>query len=254
MRLPLHSPGRPSESDDATATNRTPTSKYKYENLSQALRAVAGSHTVCPIKETDISILARQKSFAGVLTYTLGDASAGELKGMALAKDPVLRELASCHDPPPIIPLCTCYWRRDIDYQPPSTNLDVGICVSSSPRMDHTGSIDFRETGQDGSYAEGWWHRLEHTKDGPFMALELMEERKNGTKRIGYWIRAGNRFAYAIGRPFVEGGSIAPLNDMVGQTLQEALADLSEEKQLALLGNYVAVAGEIEDETQSWRI
>ncbi len=65
------------------------------------------------------------------------------------------------------------------------------------------GSVLLRETGDDGSYAEGWL-RVPGSETGPFFALTLVSEGGQGrthsnNARTGYWVRAGNRFAYAVG-------------------------------------------------------
>ena len=217
-------------------------------------------------EENDFEILTQQKSFAGVLTYALGDVSHDEYRSVALAKDPILSDLVTSTSPPsPAIPLCTCIWRRDIDYQPPSIYPDVGICASYSP-LTQDGCIDLRETGQDGSYAEGW-HREMNTHRGPFMALELISEQDGldtNDSRVGYWVRAGSWFAYAIGRPRKkkegqeeeEEDSNSQMEHEVGKSLQEVIQSYcsTREEQMALLGTYVAVAGVIDQDTGAWNI
>jgi hypothetical protein len=157
------------------------------------------------------------------------------------------------------LPLCTCFWRRDIDYQPPSGGLDVGVCASEPPN-DADGSIELRETGDDASYAEGW-QRLRGTAEAPYLALALVSE--NDRERNGFWVRAGNRFAYAIGRPkdtetAKELGcqeKSSELKDCVGKSLTDAVgwmeADLS--IQLQIVGSYVGVYGEV-TEGGDWNI
>jgi hypothetical protein len=150
------------------------------------------------------------------------------------------------------IGLCTCFWRRDLDYQPPSGGLDVGVCASEMPAAD--GSVFLRETGDDASYAEGW-RRLPGTNEGPFMALELVSE--NGHDRSGYWVRAGNRFGYAVGRPKDAVAAVAlqcslqaaAIRDCVGKTL----LDSHQEQDLNAVASYVCVTGEI-DAAGQWRI
>ena len=140
-----------------------------------------------------VDVLYRQTSFAGQLQYTEGDTTSEE----ALAKDAPLAQLAqvasSKNGNNGAIGLCTCFWRRAIDYQSPSGGLDIGVCAP--PNTD--GSIDLRETGDDASYAEGW-HRLPHSNEGPSFALTPISG--NG-ERTGFWVRTGNYFAYAIGPP-----------------------------------------------------
>jgi hypothetical protein len=82
--------------------------------------------------------------------------------GQALAKDKILANLArqsSLDDDDGVgrIDLCTCFWRRDLDFQPPSGRLDIGVCASEMPARTTTdGAVFMRETGDDASYAEGW--------------------------------------------------------------------------------------------------
>jgi hypothetical protein len=245
LRLPLNSPGR----SDTIGMTRTA--------CPSALRAITGELNG---SEYDISLLTRQKSFAGVLSYQLGDTT--ENKGEALAKDQILAELSK--NDKAALALCTCVWRRDIDYQPPSGGQDIGVCASYS-KQSEDGAVDLRETGGDGSYAEGW-RRMGGTHQGAFMALELVSE--NGHEgRKGYWVRTGHRFAYAIGRPTdVELAktlgcpSQSPLvKEQVGKTLEEVIKsmeadDAKKEQLLAVIGSYVAACGDIEPGTGSWRI
>lgn len=143
-----------------------------------------------------MDIILRQKSFAGIIDYKAGDTTSS---GDAVKKDEILAKLAAERkEDAKGSTLCTCFWRRDIDYQPPSGGLDIGVCASQV-LAEEDGSVLLRETGDDASYAEGWF-RLPHTNKGPFMALELLEE-DGKAGRVGYWVRSGNRFAYAIGRP-----------------------------------------------------
>ncbi|CAB9514486.1 expressed unknown protein [Seminavis robusta] len=249
LRLPKDSPGR-SDTVGVTRTARP-----------SALRAITGG---LDGTNADVSILTRQKSFAGVLTYSLGDTT--EAKGEALAKDTVLAELAK--NDKAALGLCTCFWRRDIDYQPPSGGLDIGVCASYSPMADN-GAVDLRETGDDGSYAEGW-HRVGETHAGPFMALQLVSENGHDNGRIGYWVRTGHRFAYAIGRPTTAELAKAlgcppqtpTIKDQVGKTLEEVIKSLEQgdnggnkkEELLGVIGSYVAACGEIDPDTGAWRI
>jgi len=186
------------------------------------------------------------------------------------------------------LPLCTCFWKREIDYQPPSGGLDIGVCASAPPNAD--GSIDLRETGDDGSYAEGW-HRLVGSESGPFWACQLLTE--DGMNRTGYWVRTGKYFAYAIGRPHVEAtaeklgcsSKSSQIQGCVGKSLTEAVQGLMEgassssssdnnnnnnnnnnidqvEESLSMVGTYVCVFGEItststttgEGRTTTWKI
>jgi hypothetical protein len=195
-------------------------------------------------------IFMKQKSFAGSLLFAVGDTTSGE----ALAKDAPLAELS--RDTNAAIPLCTCFWRRDMDYQPPSGRLDVGVCASGAVSAD--GTLDMRETGCDASYAEGW-RRLVGTSNGPFCALELVSE--NGlTGRRGFWVRTGNRFAYAIGRPQdkdtesslgCEPGSHR-IAERTGKSLNYKTSDIGQSG-LRQAWSYVAVVGEVKDDG-SWAI
>lgn len=202
-----------------------------------------------------LDLLLRTKSFAGVLQYSPGDTTDSH---EALQKDVTLRALA---DQTPLIDLCTCFWRRDIDYQPPSGGLDIGVCVSESQRRTD-GSLLLRETGEDGSYAEGWV-RSSDTEHGPYMALELLCDNNQPGARRGYWLRAGSKFAYAVGRPTSRDAAAAlgchdnssEIACSVGKNLQEVVYDLTKSKAeiLDLLGSYVGVAGYI-DSTGAWVI
>lgn len=185
-----------------------------------------------------LEVLTRQKSFAGVLDVKAGDTTGGQ----AIPKDPTLRKLVN--DPHAILPLCTCFWRRDIDYQPPTGDLDIGVCASAATVVD--GHLWLRETGADASYAEDW-SRPADTTTGPFMALTLVDE----TDRTGFWVRAGNRFAYAVGRPTGAGPS-AKVHTSVGKTLAEATQDLASTNTecLDILGSYIGVAGRINDQNE----
>jgi hypothetical protein len=149
IRLPLGSPGRSLK--DAEAAGHKPSPSALEANGFSTM-----DHSSELNEEQANSYLFRQKSFAGVLQYTIGDTTSGE----ALAKDKVMAKLAADAKDNGALGLCTLFWRRDIDYQPPSGGLDVGVCASEPPNAD--GSIDLRETGDDASYAEGW-HRLPGT-------------------------------------------------------------------------------------------
>ncbi len=212
------------------------------------------------VSTEDLSILLRQKSFAGTLEFSLGDTT--ETKE-ALAKDSVLVDLAeAAADNPGALPLCTCFWKREIDYQPPSGGLDIGVCASAPPNSD--GSIHLRETGDDGSYAEGW-HRLVGSEHGPYFACQLLTE--NGMDRRGYWVRTGNYFAYAVGRPkdattaeiLACSSKSQQIQGCVGTSLGQAVQDLvgsDSQEQLSLLGTYVCVFGEIvsTEDGSEWNI
>jgi len=258
LRLPLTSPGR---SDTHCPRVKDPSALCATSN---SLLKIVHDNDAEDIKASWLDLLTKQKSFAGVLTYYPGDATTTH-KGQALAKDALLAE---CSKPgTAALPLCTCFWRRDIDYQPPSGGLDIGVCASYSA-MVCDGGVDIRETGDDGSYAEGW-RRMGKTHQGPFMALELVEENGHRNTRKGYWVRAGHRFAYAIGRPeSVEAATAlncvpesASIQEKVGQTLNEVISAIDDndkmEQKLAILSSYVAVVGEIfetEEDKSSWRI
>ena len=117
-----------------------------------------------------------------------------------------------------------------------------------------------RETGNDASYSEGW-KRLEGTGDGPFFALELMED--NGVPRKGFWVRAGDRFTSAVGRPLNEEAVsileevVSILNcepgshtiaEKVGKSLAEATDDQEPASALRQAWSYVAAMGKIRDD------
>jgi hypothetical protein len=278
IRLPLGSPGRSEACAKAAG----------YEPRPEALEGVGmthhPAHTKNPLSAEgqegihssssqavqDLALFYQQKSFAGVLQHTLGDTTA---TGDALRIDKELARLASEAESPQMalagaLPLCTCFWRREVDYQPPTGGLDIGVCASGRTNVD--GSVDLRETGDDGSYTEGW-HRLPLSGGtgavGPFLALQLISE--NGIERMGYWVRTGKYFAYCVGRPHDAESAVAlgchqnsaMIKNCVGKSLKEAIAtttaladngdgeddDDTIRGQLAILGSYVAVAGEIED-------
>jgi hypothetical protein len=301
LRLPLNSPGRRSPVDAVEARNNKAAADGNdiFRPRPSALAATGFSKQAKTIilKEQDsarlLDILLQQKSFAGMLTVRAGDATA--TPGLALQRDAILASLAnaaaankntlvepadaatsSLSGTSSTIPLCTCFWRRDLDYQPPSLDLDIGVCVSSN-EPSNTDADVMRETGANGSYAEGW-QRLPRTTHGPFMALELQSE--NGLPfgaRKGYWVRAGRCFAYAVGRP-TRGEFAKQLScvehcdsiqkDCVGKSLAEAVESLyattggssasdgsaTTDKILDMLGSYVGLAGEIDDNNSQWRI
>jgi len=226
IRLPLGSPGR--SNNDSTRPS-----------------AIAANGCEMTADQKTMDVMLRQKSFAGILTVHLGDKS----NGVALA-DSVLEQLLQ---EPKGLPLCTCVWKREIDYQPPSGSLDVGVCASAPIASD--GSTILRETGQDASYAEDW-KRLPDTSMGPFLAMELVS-----SARKGYWVRAGPCFAYAIGRPWDPQAASAVgcptesafVHQNVGKSLKEATIEAeSVAQKLAILGSYVAVAGKIVGD--EWKI
>jgi len=252
IRLPIGSPGR----FDTTTTTAF-TIKRRPEALEGTALSIAETADDEEFKAL-LPMLARHKSFAGVLQYSVGDTTSGE----ALGNDKVLAELAATENGS----LCTCFWRRDIDYQPPSGGLDVGVCATAIAASSEDGSMEIRETGDDASYAEGW-HRLAGSHQGPFFALELQSENGN-SQRKGYWVRAGKYFAYAVGRPADSETAQAlgchPMSGKVndaacssGKSLQEAVTFIASEAKTdrsnndrvlsQLMGSYVAVAGEIMD-------
>lgn len=279
LRLPQQAPGRSLLAAQAAGyTHPTP------EAL-QAVGLTPPSQATTPVgtsidDDQLLAVFAETKSFAGILEYTLGDTTAGE----ALQKDAELarlaKEAAANTDASggAALPLCTCFWKRMIDYQPPTGGLDVGVCASAPPNTD--GSIDLRETGDDASYAEGW-HRLPgsaptseaeaSSSSNSSFALRLLSE--DGVERDGFWVRTNQYFAYAIGRPkSAEDAQKLKCHEQshalkeelsVGKSLKEALDILSKgdtNDRLRLLGSYVAVFGEIESTKDSskgkvcWRI
>jgi hypothetical protein len=280
IRLPLQSPGR--SSLDATV------SQSGIQPRPSALAATGFSQQAkTKLKEKGcLDILLQQKSFAGVITVQPGDTT--ETGGLALQRDAVLADLAakqpSCNSNMTTIPLCTCFWRRDLDYQPPTLDLDIGVCISvDDPQAaattrdnngndnvnDDNGSIVMRETGANGTYAEAW-QRLPHTANGPFMALELQAENDDLIDaRQGYWVRAGRCFAYAVGRPTTSADSIVQNDESVGKSLAQAVehlyaanadttttttTNIKEDKVLDLVDSYVGLTGEIDDSNGQWRI
>jgi hypothetical protein len=239
LRLPAGSPGRSIQDAKSAGFQPNPS----------ALEARGFSYDTSKVNAEMADILCRQKSFAGFLKYSVGDTTSG----IAIEQDKVLAQLAAnAKDNVDALSLCTCFWRRDIDFQPPSGGLDVGVCASEPKNAD--GSIDLRETGDDASYAEGW-RRLPKTGEPPFMALQLVSE--NGVERDGFWVRAGRNFAYAIGRPKdVECAkklgcheNSMSVKDCVGKSLCDAVKSLQSDlhEQLQLVGSYVVVYGEVSD-------
>jgi hypothetical protein len=117
-----------------------------------------------------------------------------------------------------------------------------------------------RETGDDASYAEGWRRRA-GTSDGPFVALELLSE--DGIARKGFWVRTGNRFAYAVGRPENEeaAASLAcsllgpKVKECKGMSLSDSIKFMASEKgkEIAVASSYVGLVGEVND-NGSWLI
>lgn len=235
LRLPFTSPGHsPANAQTAGIVPRP--------------SAIAGvgmsteAKTTLLAKQELMDALVQQKSFAGNLKFELGDTTESK---EALQKDPILASLAAQQSA--IIPLCTCFWRREFDIQPPSGSLDIGVCASEeSQRSD--GSLFMRETGQHGSYAEGWV-RQGNTEQGPFLALQLVQEEHDGMRasRKGFFVRAGNRFAYAVGRPTNNKLSVE-LQFAVEKSLTEAVSRWDKESILDIaIGRYIALAGEVVD-------
>ena len=103
------------------------------------------------------------------------------------------------------------------------------------------------------------------THQGPFLALELVSENGHHARQ-GFWVRTGNRFAYAIGRPDDPATAAAlgcpvesvTVKEHVGKTLEEAMKDspVPQAQKLAILGSYIGLAGEIfvTDDQEAWRI
>lgn len=244
IRLPKDSPGRSLTEAKAAGYKPTPSAL-------EAKGFSVDDHSNLSIEQVDV--LLRQKSFAGQLQYTVGDTTSGE----ALAKDTELAKLAK-DAKDGAVGLCTCFWRRDIDYQPPSGGLDIGVCASTIPNAD--GGIDLRETGDDASYAEGW-RRLPGTAKGPSFALKLVSE--SGVERTGFWVRTGNRFAYAIGRPEDPNAATklgcheecTNIKEGVGKSLEHAAKSISDDlsTQMQIVGCYIGVYGEV-TESGAWKV
>jgi len=249
VRLPLGSPGRSIEEAEKAGIAPRPSAIAAKGFSSAAKKRLLE-------QEGLLDIILRQKSFAGIIDFKVGDITPS---GEAVKKDEILANLAAeRRKDTKGLTLCTCFWRRAIDYQPPTGGLDIGVCASEVAEDD--GSVLLRETGKDASYAEGWL-RLPQTDKGPFMALELVEEHGN-TGRDGYWVRAGNRFAYAVGRPKTPEAESAlkvckeshTISGCVGKSLSEAISSISKEKaeMLDVAGSYLCVCGEIK--SQAWII
>jgi hypothetical protein len=257
IRLPIGSPGRSRQDAKAAGYAPNPSSlEARGFSIRTGIADASQQEQEQPQATSSTAILFHQKSFAGVLQYSVGDTTSGE----ALAKDTVLAQLAADAKDGNggALPLCTCFWRRDIDYQPPSGGLDVGVCASDAAAAD--GSIELRETGEDASYAEGW-QRLPGTADAPYLALTLVSE--NDNERSGFWVRTGNRFAYAIGRPKDTETAkqlgcqekSAKLKECVGKSLADAVESMEADRsiQLQIVGSYVGVYGEV-TEGGDWNI
>lgn len=230
LRLPLDSPGRSLEA----------AARHSIVQRPSALAGQGMSESLLP----HVDVLMEQKSFAGVLQHTLGDTTEG---GLALKTDATLRALVQ--DPAALVPLCTNFWRRDLDFHPPPNNLDIGVCASSAT-VGADEHLVLRETGADGSYAEDW-ARPVHTANGPFCALQLVDDPDG---RFGYWVRAADSFGYAVGRPSqaaTGSTSVASTKvaQCVGKTLAEAMSLVAstDAERLQVLGSYVAVSGKIEE-------
>ena len=240
LRLPKDSPGLSWEAA---------------QNIAKRPAALAGTLNPASVSSLEpyLDVLTRQKSFAGVLDVQAGDTTTDRA---ALKQDPTLAKLVQ--DPKAILPLCTCFWRRDIDYQPPTGDLDIGVCASAATVVD--GILWLRETGADASYAEDW-SRAESTAAGPFMALQLVNENDNGGQdqapnRMGFWVRAADRFAYAVGRSNdPKAGASAQVHKCVGKSLADAVQELAptDAKRLEILASYIGVAGRI-NEAGEWII
>ena len=251
IRLPLGSPGRSIEEAQKAGIVPRPSAITANGFSDDAKERLQQQKSL-------VDIILRQKSFAGQIIYKVGDTTSS---GEAVKKDQILAKLAAERETDSKgLSLCTCFWRRDIDYQPPSGGLDVGVCASEQGADD--GSVLLRETGDDASYAEGWF-RLPHTDKGPFMALELLEEDGKAGCRVGFWVRAGARFAYAIGRPGTFEAESAlkiykgshSISSCVGQMLSEAVSSMSENpsEMLDIAGSYLCACGKINSE-QTWII
>eukprot|EP00550_Attheya_septentrionalis_P006626 CAMPEP_0198291964 /NCGR_PEP_ID=MMETSP1449-20131203/9286_1 /TAXON_ID=420275 /ORGANISM="Attheya septentrionalis, Strain CCMP2084" /LENGTH=399 /DNA_ID=CAMNT_0043990651 /DNA_START=269 /DNA_END=1468 /DNA_ORIENTATION=+ len=254
IRIPAGSPGRSIQAAQEAGVVRRPGALSARE-----------CHLPLSLANKYLDLILRQKSFAGVLEYSDGDTTSS---GEALQKDVILSQLAVAKKEPGALALCTCVWRRHVDYQPPSGGLDIGVCASDGPPNNEDGSILLRETGDDGSYAEGWL-RVPGSETGPFFALTLVSEGGQGNThnndRTGYWVRAGNRFAYAVGRPTSSDADAslgcAPqshtIQTCVGKSLSEAASSIvannndkdnvdDSTKILNLIGSYVCVTGTVQ--------
>lgn len=255
LRLPIGSPGRGDDKGDANdiVFVKNPAAIRAFGPLALSMQTLD-----LQTKREIFTKLTKIKSFAGVLKCHQGDVTSGT----ALEKDIVLLECCKNNKAP--LQLCTCIWERMIDYQPPSGGADVGVCASYSEQQTD-GSLYIRETGQDASYAEGWY-RLPFTFEGPFFAMELVFEEirsknKNNDKdndentshhrhRQGFWVRAGSSFAYAVGRPAADD----LVKQHTGKNLMELMEEriIDEEEILNALGQYVGLYGEIQ--SGKWNI
>ena len=300
LRLPLHSPGRSLAHAQALDIQPRPSALaatgYSERNVQRLLQQQNNNSKDTTIVDT----LLTQQSFAGVLDCQAGDTTRTK---EALKQDTQLQELVAQQQKTTSatggnsIPLRTCYWHRHIDCQPLPVRQDIGVCCGShsSPFVD--GSSYMRETGDDASYAEGWW-RLAGTEQGPFMAMKLQTEElfRNASAststattsptttmtRTGYWVRAANRFAYAVGYPEsktaaqalgvpLQAVEISTSSHLKGQSLKQVLlGGVEEEKSntssgsncqtergeqaLQIQGSYLALAGEITDQGRTWEI
>jgi hypothetical protein len=267
IRIPEHSPGRRCQQhDDYANIPRRPAAILARGYGEEAKKYILSSSSVKsdldPRKDPNsmLGVILRQKSFAGFLEYSDSDTT----DGTALKNDPVLRTFAAENNE---IGLCTCFWKRDIDYQPPSGSLDVGVCASEKEsNPESSSSLLLRETGKDGDYAEGWL-RLPGTaikqsmeSNAITMALQLISE--DNVPRSGYWVRVNNRFAYAVGYPKSEElaeqleclktSAIIPTTE--GRNLAQLLQDYEPNDILDIVGCYVGITGTIDQENQSWTI
>jgi hypothetical protein len=284
IRLPDGSPGRQQQEQDYN--NNNDNHHRKQQHNAAALQARGRDvNNDYNWSDEETTLILNHKSFAGKMEYSLGCDNNG---GTALKEDKVLANLAKKHP----ASLCTCIWNRHIDYQPPPSDggLDVGVCCNS---LSSQNQDVIRETGHDGSYAEGWIRQDWTTSpNGPFVALELVSE--NGVERTGYWVRAGSQFAYAIGRPTSEQHATdlqcaresSHIQQQTGKSLEEALMAVlapfngkngssstmdnencthqQNEMNMNLVHTYVACHGEIGNEAeignrhaaddQTWRI
>lgn len=244
LRLPLGSLGRSTSSTEEEKEDR------RNPQALQGRGILADS-----LSDEHRTILLRQKSFAGILHFSWGDTTSTK---EAVTNDGILADLAN--HPNGALPLCTCFWEREIDFRPPTGGLDIGVCASGPINTD--GSIDMRETGDDASYAEGW-HRLVGSEEGPFFACRLMNE--SGIDRKGFWVRTGKFFAYAIGRPNTVDDAVKlqcavespQIQASVGKTLEEAVMENA--WGMDVVGSYVSVCGEVigsdqDEEIPSWKI
>jgi hypothetical protein len=242
IRLPRDSPGRSLDAAIAAGVSPNPV-------------GLIADGTLGELSVELHAALLKQSSFAGQLHFSVGDTTTS---GAALEKDATLAALSKQETAAIGLALCTCYWQRHVDYRPPSGGLDVGVCCASGPLNDQNGTVEMRETGEDASYAEGW-KRLAGTYGGPFVALELVED--NGVPRQGYWVRTGDRFAYAVGRPVTEDAVTGlkcelgsnTIVEKVGKSLAEATADQDQRTALRQVLSYVAVTGKVQD-NGAWTI